>query len=48
MAARPITLAAKEKELSNQIWVKEKEIQYIKAEKYKYEQMLAETVASLQ
>ena len=47
IAAQPLRRAEAEKSLTNQIWVKEKEIQYINAEKYKYENMLAESLSSL-
>merc|ERR1712131_210874 len=47
IAARPLLMAQQEKNLSNQIWVKEKEIQYLNAEKYKYEQMLADEIQAL-
>ena len=40
-------MAQQEKTLSNQIWIKEKEIQYLNAEKYKYEQMLADEIQAL-
>merc|ERR1739838_191102 len=47
IAARPLLMAQQEKTLSNQIWIKEKEIQYLNAEKYKYEQMLADEFQAL-